>query len=84
MDQSKLESGIESTANISSGFIISMFVWMLIVSPLIKMDVLTIDSYLVITSIFTISSWLRSYFWRRFFANGLHQVVHTFIKERYT
>jgi len=74
VEQSKLESKIESSVNIASGFLISLAVWALIIRP-------TIDDKVIIVSIFTVTSWLRSYFWRRFFARGFHKVIHKFLKK---
>ena len=84
MKQSKLESSIESTMNIASGFIISYFVWMLVIVPLTKSGYLQVgpagDAF-IITCIFTVTSWLRSYFWRRYFNAGLHRLAHRWAKE---
>ena len=88
MNQSKIESHIEALVNIGSGFILSFLVWLYIVSPLIRVEVLNYNSPtdgLYITLIFTITSYIRSYFWRRFFNKGIHKMVHNFIfnkKER--
>jgi len=81
VEQSKLESKIESSVNIASGFLISLAVWALIIRPLIRYGYLTIDDKVIIVSIFTVTSWLRSYFWRRFFARGFHKVIHKFLKK---
>lgn len=81
MDQTKWESRIEATANIGSGFVISLCVWAWIVAPLISTDILTIHNTLTITTIFTISSWLRSYYWRRFFNAGFHKAVHHWVTK---
>jgi len=67
MEQSKLESRIEVTANIGSGMILSYFVWNLIVVA-IEHGLLKLDDSFIIVSIFTIVSVIRSYYWRRFFA----------------
>lgn len=73
MSQTKIHSHLEATANIASGFIISMLVWIFIVSELINNDIITVgdigDSF-IITGIFTVTSYIRSYLWRRYF-NGI-------------
>lgn len=79
MEQTKVESRIEATANIGSGFLISLAVWAWCVAPLIKHDILTIDNTVIITTIFTVTSWLRSYYWRRFFNAGFHKAVHKWV-----
>lgn len=84
MQQSKIESAIEATANIASGFVISYGVWMLIVVPLMELGALeagpAADAFLI-TCIFTVTSWLRSFFWRRYFNAGLHKVAHEWARE---
>ena len=73
MNQSKIESHIEALVNIGSGFILSFLVWLYIVSPLIRVEVLNYNSPtdgLYITLIFN---------------KGIHKMVHNFIfnkKER--
>lgn len=78
MEQSKLESFIESTLNIASGFLISYYMWLWVVEPIYA-------SYAIgaftITSIFTITSFIRSYVWRRFFATKTHILVHRGIQR---
>lgn len=64
--QTRLESAIESFLNIGSGFFISLAVWVYIVGPLFKIETTGTDN-LAITSIFTITSIIRSYVWRRLF-----------------
>ena len=85
MQQTKLESHIESTANIASGFVISYLVWLFVVGPLINAGYVEVghagDAF-VITSIFTVTSYLRSFFWRRFFNAGLHKWVHRALKDK--
>lgn len=82
MKQSKLESHLESTFNIASGFIISYLVWRVGVHPAIDRGYLSMDDAFLITCIFTISSYLRSYFWRRFFNAEIHKLVHRFVMRR--
>lgn len=75
--QSKLESLVESCINIASGFIISLLVWTYIVAPLYNIEVNQTQN-IQITGIFTISAIIRSYFWRRFFAVGIHRKLKGF------
>lgn len=83
MNQTRLISATETTSNIASGFIISYFVWLFLVPPLFGSDVSAQDPSVAfwLTSLFTITSWLRSYFWRRFFNNGLHSALLKLIKR---
>lgn len=79
MNQTKLESLIETLLNIASGFIVSLVVWW-VIAPLYGIPV-NISSNLQITGIFTITSIIRSYYWRRFFAIGLHQKISDTLKK---
>jgi len=70
MSQSKTDAKLEVTLNIASGFLISLLVWQYLVAPLMSHGYLASTSWvssLAITSIFTVTSWLRSYYWRRYF-----------------
>ena len=82
--QSKLESHLEATLNILSGFFISLLVWMYAVGPLIKAGYIVVGpagDALAITAIFTVTSYIRSYVWRRFFSNDIHKAVHAGVKR---
>ena len=70
--QTRTQSLIEQIANIGTGFIISLMVWEWIVQPLIKYGYLVVDDGFIITTIFTITSFFRSYFWRRGFNHYAH------------
>lgn len=74
MRQTRLESLVEASLNTASGFVLSLIVWRWIVAPLMRLP-LDMASNLVITSIFTVVSILRSYVWRRFFNAGVHKAV---------
>ncbi len=76
MNQSKLESFLETAVTIAIGFFVSMAVWQWIAAPLYDIEV-TVSQNVGITLIFTISSFIRSYFVRRFFAAGLKQRLHS-------
>lgn len=71
MKQSKINSLIEQVANIGTGFFLSMAVWAYCVNPLIKNGYMSIDDTFNITMIFTITSFIRGYVWRRVF-NHFH------------
>jgi len=62
---------IETTLNISSGFILSMVCWSFFVVPLIDNvfngDIKNFYNNFIITTIFTILSFARSFIWRRIF-----------------
>jgi len=69
MEQTRLVSFIEACINTFSGFFISLAVWIFVVIPLFDIDV-TYAGNLAITSIFTVSSLLRSFIIRRWFNNS--------------
>lgn len=66
--QTRLGSLVESLANTASGFIVSLLVWMLLVTPAFSIES-NFSQDFAITCIFTVTSVIRSYLWRRFF-NG--------------
>ena len=78
MNQSKLESSLESFCNIGSGFIVAMLTWEYIAGPLY--DAGYVETF-GITCIFTVISYYRSYFWRRFFNAGIHNFIHNSVKR---
>ena len=83
MIQSKLESVIEQTCSMVSGFILAAMVWAYFVAPLIREEVITIDQPIIITIIFTVVSFIRGYFWRRFFNAGLDRWVSWQVSKLY-
>ena len=86
MNQSKKESLIEKLIDIGSGFIIALILQYVIFHICTKYPQLLQDykslSTLVVTVIFTITSFTRSYFWRRFFNNGVHKIVHSWVRMK--
>lgn len=64
--QSRTHSIIEQILNVGSGFIISLLVWIFIISPLWGITVTMVDN-LAITLVFTCVSIIRGYCWRRIF-----------------
>ena len=79
MNQSKLESLLETTLNIATGFIISLLLWIYMVAPLWGLKMTMFDN-LGITGIFTVSAIIRGYIWRRFFNAGIHKAIHNWTK----
>ncbi len=84
MIQSKLESLFETTVNIASGFIISWLVWMYLVPVFWPMHTSSAAVGLGLTSLFTVTSFARSYIWRRFFNAGLHSAIKSAVNLYYT
>lgn len=68
--QSRLSSFIEQILNVSSGFFISLLVWIYIIVPIFNFEVTMVEN-IAVTIIFTIISVIRGYLWRRLF-NCIH------------
>jgi hypothetical protein len=79
MKQSRLESMLEATINVASGFVIAMLVMEFVVVPLWGLP-WTIGDNFIVTCIFTSVSVVRGYFWRRFFNAGVHRMVHRVVQ----
>ena len=66
MAQTKIASGLEASANTLSGYGISLALWMFVAGPMFGYEV-SIDKGIGLTLLFTITSLIRSYIWRRWF-----------------
>ncbi len=64
--QSRLGSITEAVLNVGSGFLLSMGVWQLLAEPLWGYEA-RIGTTIQITTLFTVTSVIRGYMWRRFF-----------------
>lgn len=64
--QSRLTSLQESCLNTASGFVISYLMWILVVAPMFNLPGSHSTSFWI-TTIFTVTSVIRSYVWRRIF-----------------
>lgn len=75
-DQTWLETFIETSADIGTGFIIAYAAWMFLI-PAIWPELETPATVGGgVTLVFTVISYCRKIFWRRFFANDFHLFVH--------
>lgn len=82
--QSKLESKIETTLNIGSGFMLAFLTWKFLVNPMIHYGIISIDDTFIITSIFTVITFIRSYFWRRMFTSKtIHRIADWLMTKWY-
>ena len=68
--QSKKHSILESVLNTASGFVVAFIVWRTVVAPMFGLPI-DVQTNLAITGIFTVTSIIRGYLWRRLF-NWLH------------
>ena len=83
MEQSKLESAVETFVQYAIGFNLAWLTWTLLYHGPIAWGWLHPSNGFIITCVFTLVSMSRSYVVRRFFATGLHKVVHTLVKNIY-
>lgn len=81
MEQTKIESKIEVAANYISGFLIAWLTWTLLREGPMTWGWIDNEDGFIITCVFTVVSVTRSYYWRRFFATGLHKIVHQFVRK---
>lgn len=65
--QSHTFSLLESILNTTSGFIVALVIWTFLVIPVFGFEGLSWGDNLSITAIFTVSSIIRGYCWRRLF-----------------
>jgi len=82
MINSRLESLLEVSINVASGFIVSYLYWHFVMAELIRDGSLTIDDGFIITTHYTVLAVVRGYLWRRFFANGIHRKAHKLFMKR--
>ena len=79
--QSFWESNLETAINIATGFIVSYLVWVFIV-PVFWPQLKSPHSVAIgITVLFTVSSYLRSLFWRRFFEKDVHKFISKLVRR---
>ena len=81
--QSFWESNIETAVNIASGFIVSYLVWMYIIPVFWPEYSSSHTTAFWVVTLFTVTSYLRSLTWRRFFNAELHKVIHKLVKRLY-
>ena len=82
MNQTRLESLLESSMNIAIGFFISLVVWIYVVVPIWDIPVTPVQN-VAVTMVFTVSSLARAYVLRRFFNAGLHKACRN-LARRFT
>lgn len=81
--QTRLESAIEVATDMSVAFLISWAV-MAWVIPAVYSDInMGAGRSFGITLIFTVTSLIRSYIWRRLFENEIHKAVHSWAMEAF-
>lgn len=79
MNQTRLESLIETCTNVATGFIVSYVFWTYFLVDWIKAGYVTIDDNFLITCMFTVLAVARGFVWRRFFNAGFHKFVHRWV-----
>ncbi len=83
MNQTKLESLLESVVNQGRGIVTSFLVWVYVVAPLFGIPYQGFLNNLGIVLIFTTVSIFRGYIVRRFFNAGIHKGIHNMITQYY-
>ena len=73
------ESVLETTVNIASGFVVSYLVLLYLIPAIWPEVDPGYTAVFGITVVFTITSFLRSLIWRRFFNAEIHKVVHKLV-----
>jgi hypothetical protein len=73
--QSRIASIIEVTANVGSGFVVAMLIWQYIVPVFYPHLHPTLTENFLMTAVFTGTSVVRGYLWRRFFTNNYYAWV---------
>jgi hypothetical protein len=66
MKQTKLQSFLESSLNMFSGFVVALLLWIFWIEPVWEIE-MTIFDNLKISAIFTVAAIIRGYLWRRYF-----------------
>jgi len=78
--QSFWESVLETTANIASGFLVSYIVLLYLVPVFWPEFAPSYVDTFGITMLFTVTSFLRSLGWRRFFNAEVHMAIHKLVR----
>jgi len=73
--QSKWKSFEEQVLNVGTGAVLSYLVWQEVVLPLVKIGCFEYENTVIITGIFTVTSFIRSYVWRRIYNKFTHASV---------
>lgn len=83
MEQTKVESLIETSADMTAGVMVSWVVMLWLIPVLFPGYVSTAEAGAAfgVVMVFTITSFIRRYLSRRFFARGFHLVVHKIISR---
>lgn len=80
MEQTRIESAIETVTDIAVAFFISWAYWVFVVAPWQGIDRDYVQSF-EITCAFTVLALVRRYITRRFFANRFHHAVHNLVRR---
>lgn len=83
MEQTKVESLIETSVDMSTGILVSWAVMLWLIPVLFPRYVSTAEAGAAfgVVMVFTVTSFIRRYFTRRYFARGFHLVIHKIISR---
>jgi len=78
MEQTRIESLIETSVDIGIGFIVSWAVMLWLIPVLFPEYIPNSKAGVAfgIVMVFTVTSFIRRYYTRRYFARGFHLIVH--------
>ncbi len=79
--QSFWESILETTINIASGFVVSYIVLLYLIPVFWPKYNPPVTAAFGMVVVFTVTSFLRSLIWRRFFNAKLHIVIHNLVRN---
>ena len=80
MAQSRFASFLEASANTLSGYFISLAMWMWVAGPLFGYDV-SLEKGIGLTLLFTVTSLIRSYIWRRWFTGKINGWIDRYFPD---
>ena len=80
MNQSRIESMIETILNVGSGFVLSLVFWIWVIMPYFHLELRFMQN-VGLTCAFTVLSVVRGYIWRRVFNAQVHRRVHTYVSK---
>jgi len=79
--QTMWESILETAINIASGFLVSYLVFLFVIPIFWPEHASSYGTAFGVVMVFTVTSFLRSLIWRRFFNAELHKAIHRLVKK---
>lgn len=79
--QTRLESILERCVDMVTGVLLAYFAWLWIVPLIWPQYNPPAGESMGLTLFFTAISFFRGFFWRRFFENGVHKLIHKMVRK---